>query len=79
MIFFWLFFYFKAIFQKQSMSVKTLCLSNLFVELLVQSNYFNEITSYVIGQKFLVWPYQMIVLYIVQIQHAYRWKTGIKK
>ena len=72
MLFFWLFLYFKAIFQKQSMSVKTLCLSNLFVELLVQSNYFNEITSYVIGQKFLVWPFQMIVLYIVQIQHVYR-------
>jgi hypothetical protein len=67
-VIFWLFLYFKTIFQKQSMSVKTLCLSSLFV----QSNYFNQITSYVIGQKFLVWPFQMIVLYIVQIQHVYR-------
>jgi hypothetical protein len=49
-IFFWLFLYFKVIFQKQSMGVKTLCLSTLFV----QSNYFNQITSNVIGQKFLV-------------------------
>ncbi len=51
-IFFLLLLYFKFIFQKQSMSVKTPCLSNLFV----QSNYFNQITSYVIGKKFLVWP-----------------------
>ena len=52
MLLFWLFLYFKIILQKQSMSVKTLCLSNLFVQI----NYFNQLASYVIGQKLLVWP-----------------------
>ena len=74
MLFFWLFLYFKTIFQKQSMSVKTLCLSNLFV----QSNYFNQITPYVMGQKYFSVTL-MIVLYIVKIHRAYKWKTGIKK
>ncbi len=50
----------------------------MFKQLFVQSNYFNQITWYVIGQKFLVWPYQMIVLYIVQIQHAYGEKLASK-